>query len=63
MKKMNFIKTRDKGVAKILLDNGFKLLEESGGEWTFLNEGSLKYSDKDEKEVNKKAILTNILTV
>lgn len=64
MKQMLFIKTRDKGVATILLDNGYQLLDESNGEWTFLNEGSLKFSDNNEnKEINNKTVLTNILTV
>ena len=39
---MNFIKTSDEGTKKLLLQNGFKLLSESNGVATFLNDSAKK---------------------
>lgn len=58
-----FIKTNDKDVAQYLKDQGCKLVEEINGQWTFLNDGSLYYSDSKDKKENKKMVFSNILTV
>ena len=36
--KANFIKTKDADTAKILEQEGFKLVDNSNGTWTFMND-------------------------
>lgn len=50
MEKQLFIKTKDKGVAEQLLFLGYELLQQSGNEFTFLNDSKIifdgEHSDK-----------------
>lgn len=47
--KQLFIKTRDKETAEKLKGLGFKIINESGGMWTFLNDASIRFSADDNK--------------
>lgn len=47
--KQLFIKTRDKETAEKLKELGFKIINESGGMWTFLNDASIRFSADDNK--------------
>jgi len=53
---MPFIKTSDKTTADILLSEGFQLLDKSGEIWTFINDGSLRFS------TDKKIVYSDKLT-
>ena len=46
-KKPNFIMTTFEDTAKQLLSEGFKLINKSGNQWTFLNDGKMNFSGKE----------------
>ena len=46
-KKPNFIMTTFENTAKQLLSEGFKLINKSGNQWTFLNDEKMNFSDKE----------------
>lgn len=46
-KKPNFIMTTFEDTAKQLLSEGFKLINKSGNQWTFLNDGKMNFSSKE----------------
>lgn len=41
-----FIKTSDKDTVKLLLDSGFKVVCQSGGVYTFVNDSNLRFSNE-----------------
>ena len=47
--KQLFIKTRDKETADKLKNLGFKVINESGGMWTFLNDAHIRFNAYDNK--------------
>lgn len=47
---MNFVKTTDENVAKELSAT-LKLINHQNGVWTFVNDGTLKFSDEDQKKI------------
>ena len=55
----NFIVTFDKSTADKLQKEGYMLVDEQDGRYTFLNDGLLRFSEKD----CKYAIYTNMLSV
>ena len=56
---MNFIKTKDEGVARELRQSGFTELGKEGDFYCFINDGNKKTFDCD----NKKIIQTNVLAM
>lgn len=54
----NFIKTKDVETKNLLLKEGFKLISENQGVYTFLNDSLKRFSGE-----NKKIIYTNILHI
>ena len=59
--KQNFIKTTDKGTAEKLISEGFTLVSQSNGIYTFLNQLPKNFSF-DETDM-KKVAYTNILSM
>lgn len=55
--KYNFIKTSDKEIIKILIEDGFELISQDKNMATFLNSRALTFEDK-----NNKIQYSNILT-
>lgn len=53
----NFIRTTDEDTKNTLVREGFKLISQDGRTFTFLNDKSLSFEDK-----NKKIQYSNILT-
>ena len=53
----NFIRTNDEDTKNTLVREGFKLISQDGRTFTFLNDKSLSFEDK-----NKKIKYSNILT-
>ena len=47
--KYNFIKTSDKETKENLLKEGFKLVSQDEKVWTFINDHSLTFEDKNNK--------------
>ena len=43
--KYNFIRTQDQKVAEVLKESGLKVIDESNGFFTFVNDQALKFSD------------------
>lgn len=56
--KQNFIKTKDVETKNLLIKEGFKLISENQGVYTFLNDTLKRFSDD-----NHKITYTNILHV
>lgn len=46
MKGCNFIKTKDPGTKDALVSEGFELIDETGGVYTFLNDPGKEFSKK-----------------
>lgn len=44
--KYNFIRTQDECISKILQGQGFKLVDNKNGFFTFVNDKTLKFSDE-----------------
>lgn len=44
-KKQNFIRTMDADTATLLLNLGYRKIDEQNGVYTFLNDGKLNFSD------------------
>lgn len=40
----NFIRTTDEETANMLISQGFQLIEKGNGSWTFLNNGTTRFS-------------------
>ena len=57
--KQLFIKTRDKGTADKLKELGFKVISESGGMWTFLNDSAIRF----DADGNKKAVYSDRIEI
>lgn len=57
--KQLFIKTRDKETAERLKDLGFKVVNESGGMWTFLNDINIRF----DVDGNKKAVYSDRIEI
>ena len=57
--KHNFIRTTQEHVAEELRRNGFTELKKDGNFFVFVNDGKMKFSDKDKKEI----IYSDILSV
>ena len=55
--KMNFIRTRDKDTKELLIKEGFTLLSEQNGVYTFLNDSVLRFAEKSN------ITYTNILSI
>lgn len=43
--KYNFIRTQDQKVAEVLKEQGLKVIDESNGFFTFINDQTLKFSE------------------
>lgn len=56
----NFITTTSKETAGELKKCGFKLVQEGGGKWTFMNDAALKFDSKDN---SKKVVYTDMLSI
>jgi len=54
----NFILTFDENYAMKLTESGVKLINHTGNQWTFLNEGKLCFDGEDQGKI----IYTNKLT-
>lgn len=57
-KKMNFIVTTDEDTARVLTEEGFRLISDNNGQYTFENKPIEFFSEKDVKNV----VYTNTLT-
>jgi hypothetical protein len=57
--KQLFIKTRDVETAEELKRLGFKVINESGGMWTFLNDINIRFNADD----NKKAVYSDRIEI
>ena len=58
--KFNFIRTQDQKVAEILKDQGYHLVDDKNGFFTFVNDNTLKFSeDVDASKVQ----YTNMLCI
>lgn len=55
--KMNFIRTKDIDTKNLLIKEGFTLVSEQSGIYTFLNDSNLRFAEKE------KFTYTNILSV
>jgi len=53
----NFIRTTDEETANMLISQGFQLIEKDNNSWTFLNNGTTKFSN------TKNLMYTNALFV
>lgn len=56
----NFITTTSKETADELKKCGFKVVQEGGGKWMFLNDSTLNFENK---ENSKKVVYTDILSI
>lgn len=57
-KKMNFIVTTDEDTARVLSEEGFRLISNDNGKYTFENKPIELFVEKDVKKV----VYTNMLT-
>ena len=55
----NFVTTTSKETADELKKLGFKVVQEGGGKWTFMNDTTLKFDDTIN---SKKVVYTDMLT-
>lgn len=58
--KYNFIRTQDKGVSEILKNQGYQLIDDKNGFFTFVNDKTLKF---DELVDTDKVQYTNMLCI
>lgn len=56
--KYNFIKTSDEETKELLLKENYKLISQDGNVYTFLNDHTLAFEDK-----NKKIQYSNMLSI
>ena len=61
MMKQNFIKTSDSETASKMINLGFQKIDEQNGIYTFLNTGTIRFSNDD---IDKKKIqYSNMLSI
>lgn len=58
-KRKNFITTTSEETANELKKCGFKLVQEGGGKWMFLNDSTINFDENN----SKKVVYTDILTI